>query len=120
MVTDHVTSVEKHVELHVEMLAAQKKNGEKRSNTHLLDAMSSQSLMSNQQETLNLLLYCLMELDIKKDTSFVRCVLGTFVEFLGESPRNLPTLRKHTYGQSVEEAKQNVNEGHQKGCGMFS
>ena len=120
MVTDHVTSVEKHVELHVEMLAAQKKNGEKRSNTHLNDAtMSSQSLMSNQQETLNLLLYCLMELDIKKDTSFVRCVLGTFVEFLGESPRNLPTLRKHTYGQSVEEAKQNVNEGHQKGCGMF-
>jgi hypothetical protein len=123
MVTDHVTSIEKHVEKHVkkhvEILAGHKKHGNKGITLNPSGLMSNQSLLSNQQETLNLLLYCLMELDIKNNLSFVRSILGTFVEFLGENPQNLQTLRKHPFGQSDLDAKQNINEGHQMGCGML-
>ena len=110
MVTDHLKSAEKHVET----LSGQKRHAKSS------DATSSPSLLSNRQETLNLLLYCLMELDIQNNLSFVRSILGTFVEFLGESPRNLPVLRQHPYGMSALEANQaSTNEGHQMGCGVL-
>ena len=127
MATDHAKSVEYRVSASADV-------GRPHDQTRVQNnTRGGYSVLSQQYETVNILLSCLLSLDIRSNVETVRNILGGFVDFLGECPFNLNIFRCHTYGfvekkntklknsdeqHDTFQADSKESKGHLNGCGI--
>jgi hypothetical protein len=97
MATDHSQTIERQVFLVASKGSPRRPMGSRRA------ARGNNSVLSQQKQTVDILLYCLLSLDIRKSLTFVRNILGAFVDFLGECPSNLSTFRRHLYSSNSQD-----------------